>query len=256
MAFEIIDFHMHPFLDPADNLCHHKDILQLSVDTTPQEMKNAGISRFCGSVIKLAEKTTFELIKACNRDALALRERYEGAYIPGFQVHPDFIEESIAEIDFAHENDVRLIGEIVPYCHHWEDYSCPEFSVLLDHIEKYDMPVSVHSGNQDQLERMALAHPHVNFVFAHPNEKASVLRHIEIMKKCDNVCLDISGTGILRYGMIKRLVEQCGAERILFGTDYPIGGLELYITSILTEKITDRDRELIFNDNAKRLLHL
>lgn len=259
MDFEIIDFHMHPFLEDADNLCHHKDVLQLSVETTPSEMHAAGISRFCGSVIKLGKETTFDLIKACNRDALKLRECYNGAYIPGFQVHPHFIEESIAEIDFAHENGVRLIGEIVPYCHHWGDYSCPEFSVLLNHIEKYDMPVSVHTGILDQMgqmEQMAKAHPHVNFVFAHPNEKASVLRHIEIMKKHDNVYLDISGTGILRYGIIKRLVQECGAERVLFGTDYPIGGPELYITSILTEKITDRDRELIFNGNAKRLLSL
>ncbi len=256
MSFEIIDFHAHPFISDDENFCMHKDIMPLTIDTTLSEMLEAGITKFCGSVIRREAETTMEMLKASNRDALKLREYYKGAFIPGFHVSPMFIEESIAEIDFAHENDVRMIGELVPYMHHWNDYSRPEFSVLLDHIEKYDMPVSIHTMDMDQMEAMAKAHPHVNFVFAHPGEKQNVLRHIEIMRACENVHLDISGTGILRYGMIKRVVEQCGAERLLFGTDYPIGGPALYVTSILTEKITDRDRELIFSGNAKRLLHL
>lgn len=259
MNFEIVDFHMHPFVDSNDNLCHHKDMLQLNIDTTSSELQDAGISRFCGSVIKIADETTFDLIKACNRDALKLREYYEGTYIPGFQVHPAFLQESIDEIDFAHQNGVRLIGELVPYLHHWEDYSCPEFSILLDHIEKYDMPVSVHTGSKQQMaqmEQMAQAHPHINFIFAHPGEASYISRHIEIMKKCPNVYLDISGTGVLRYGMLRRLVKECSAERILFGTDYPICNPALYIASVLSEKITDRERELIFSGNAKRLLHL
>ena len=53
--------------------------------------------------------------------------------------------------------------------HGWEDYSCPEFGVILEHIKKYDMTLNLHTIN-----------------------------HIEIMKECDNVYLDMSGTGIIR----------------------------------------------------------
>ena len=255
MSFEIIDFHTHPFISDEDNLCMHKDVMPLTWETTHSEMKKAGISRFCGSVIR-RNAPTFDVLRNCNRDALKLREMYGGDYIPGFHVSPNFIEESMEEIDFAHQSGVKLIGELVPYMHNWSDYSCPAFSTLLEHIEDYGMTVSIHTIDLDQMEAMAKAHPHVQFVFAHPGEKANVLRHIEIMRSLENVSLDISGTGILRYGVIRRLVSQCGAERILFGTDYPIGGPEVYIASVLSEKITDRERELIFSGNAKRLLGL
>lgn len=33
MSFEIIDFHMHPFLQDADNLCMHKDVMHMDADT-------------------------------------------------------------------------------------------------------------------------------------------------------------------------------------------------------------------------------
>ncbi len=255
MSIEIIDFHVHPFILPEDNLCHHKDVLHMTCETTPLDMKNAGISKFCGSVIK-KNADDFSVLQACNRDALKLREMYNNDYIPGFQISPNFIEESVNEIDYAHQCGVKLIGELVPYMHNWQDYSCKEFSLLLKHIEKYDMVVSLHTLDLAQMELMAKNHPHINFVFAHPGEKERVLGHIDIMKKLDNVFLDISGTGILRYGVIKKLVTQVGAERILFGTDYPVGNPSAYINGVLGEKISDREKEMIFSGNAKKLLKI
>lgn len=118
------------------------------------------------------------------------------------------------------------------------------------------MVVNIHTLDLNQMEIMAKNHPHINFVFAHPGEKTQVLNHIDIMKRIDNVFLDISGTGIIRYGVIKKLVSEVGAERILFGTDYPIGNLQVYINGVLGEKISDYEKELIFSGNAKSLLKI
>ena len=49
------------------------------------------------------------------------------------------------------------------------------------------------------------------------------------MKKCDNVHIDLSGSGLHRYGVVKYLVDNVGSERILFGTDYPISNLSMYV---------------------------
>lgn len=255
MSFEIIDFHMHPFYEKEDCMCFHKEVVELSYDDVVEDMKNAGIAKFCGSIIK-TDSGDFSHIKESNEEALKLREIYGGAYIPGFQISPNFIEESIAEIDKAHKNGVNLIGELVPYFHGWEDYSNSEFSHLLDHIQKYDMVVSLHSMGLEQMEVMAKKHPHIKFVFAHPGEKNVVLQHIDIMKKCDNVYLDLSGTGILRYGVVKRLVSDVGAERILFGTDYPICNPHAYVGGVMGEQLSDSEKELIFSGNARRILGL
>ena len=171
-------------------------------------------------------------------------------------MHPDYIDESVKEIAFAAENDVRIIGELVPYMNGWSDYSCKSFSDILDEIEKYGMVVSLHTINLQQMSKMAEAHINVNFVFAHPGEKDFVLEHVEIMKRLDNVYIDLSGTGLFRYGLIRFLIDSVGAERVLFGTDYPICNLQMYIGAVLGEKLSDRERELVFSGNAKRLLDL
>lgn len=255
MSFEIIDFHTHPFICEQDNHCQHKDVMHMTYDTTYLDIQNAGINKFCGSVIK-KNAYDFSVLQASNRDALRLRTIYNNDYIPGFQISPNYMEESINEIDFAKQCGVKLIGELVPYMHNWQDYSCKEFSFLLEYIEKHDMVVSIHTMDLTQMELMAKNHPHINFVFAHPGEKDLVLQHIDIMKRLDNVFLDISGTGILRYGVIKKLVTEVGAERILFGTDYPVGNLSSYINGVLEEKISDCEKEMIFSGNAKALLNI
>lgn len=254
MSIEIIDFHMHPFLDSSNNFCMYKENLEMDCNTVIKDMEDAGVSVFCGSVICGGMENGFETLQKCNKDALKLREIYGEKYIPGFHVHPNYIEESFKELELASQNNVKIIGELVPYMNGWEDYSSKEFSLILDEIEKYNMVVSLHTINLEKMEKMASQHKIVKFVFAHPGEKSTVINHIEVMKKLDNVYLDISGTGIHRYGVVKYLVNNVGAERILFCTDYPIGNVKSYVNAVLGEKITDREKELIFSGNAKNLL--
>ena len=256
MSYEIIDFHMHPFINDADNLCMHKDVMRMDADTTYEEMKNAGISKFCGSVIK-RDASSFEPFKQSNREALLLREKYNGDYVPGFHVSPLFIEDSIAEIDFAHENKVRLIGELVPYMHGWEDYSSEEFSHLLDEAAKHNMVVSLHSWDKydNSMDNMLQHHRDIIVVGAHPGEYPDFMRHIERMKRFENYYLDISGLGPHRYGMLRRAIDEVGADRILFGSDFPTCSPATFIGSVLLDPLlTDSEKEQIFSQNAKRLL--
>ena len=80
--------------------------------------------------------------------------------------------------------------------------------------------------------------------------------HIARMRKYDNTYLDISGTGILRLGLLEHLVDSVGADRILFGTDYPIANHDLYVHVVKTARIPDAAKEKIFHENAERLLGL
>lgn len=254
---EIIDFHTHPFFDKDSYFCLYKESVDADVNTFLSDMDKAGISRFCGSVIRKArEGEGFELLKKLNRDALKLREVYGERYIPGIHVQPDFVSESAEEIEIAAKNGVKLIGELVPYMHGWKDYSCSGFSEILEVAEKYRMTVSLHLGDHDQMIKMASEHKNVNFVIAHPGEKERALKHIEAMQKCENMYLDLSGGGMFRYGLVRYLCDKVGAERVVFGTDYPICNLKMYVGAVMGERLTQRERELIFAENAKRLLEL
>ncbi len=260
MDFEIIDFHMHPFTENLDNMCQHKDYFNMTTDEIETTLRGVGISKICGSVlerVKEGPKNTWEMVKRCNEKALKLRDYFNGFYIPGFQVHPEFIEESIQEILFMKSQGVNLMGEIVPRENGWTDYSRPEFSEILDVAGKNNIIVSLHSWEPDAMDKMVENHKDVVFVMAHPGKYDMIMRHIARMQKHENCYLDLSGTGIFRYGVTRRLIDMVGVDRILFGTDYPSCNPGMFVGGILFDNLLkDSEKEKIFSLNAKRLLNL
>ncbi len=79
---------------------------------------------------------------------------------------------------------------------------------------------------------------------------------LDLLRRHSNAYLDICGTGLFRYGMLKYGVDQVGAERFLFGTDFPVCSVGMQVGGVMTEDLTPAERQAIFADNAKRLLRL
>ncbi len=260
MSFEIIDFHTHPFMNKETNICSHEEYSDMSAKNTIRDMKKLGISKICGSVIGFGDRESqniWDTIKKHNDEALALQKMYGDFYVPGFHVHPEYIRESCEEIERMDKLGVKLVGELVPYMHGWSDYSCKGFSEILDVAAQHEMIVSVHSSDDDQMDAMVRNHPEVVFVAAHPGEYGEFMRHMERMKMSNNYYLDLSGYGIFRHGMLRHAIDEFGAERFLFGSDYPTCNPAMYIGGVLLDiMITDREKEMIFSENAKRLLKL
>jgi predicted TIM-barrel fold metal-dependent hydrolase len=165
------------------------------------------------------------------------------------------VDKSKKEIDRAISLGINLIGELVPYHYSWR-YSDEGFSEILDYAEGKGLVFSLHTNFDeiDTMGKLAKEHPGITFVFAHPGEILQIKKHIEIMKDTPNVYLDLSGTGLFRYGMLKRLVLEVGADRILFGTDYPICNPGMYVGGVDYEDISEEEKDLIFSKNAKRIL--
>lgn len=258
--YKIIDFHTHPFLELKDNICLHTEFLSMDKSTILNAMNRLGIEKFCGSVIsEISDRdSVWQIIKQNNATALTLRDFYKGRYVPGFHIHPDYERESLEEIEFMHANNVNLIGELVPERYLWSvPYGDKKLDAILDLAKDYQMVVSIHSQDLDGIDKMAKKHKDCIFVVAHPGEKPTLEKHIENMKRNENLYLDLSGTGIFRYGVVNRLINQVGGDRLVYGTDYPICEPSIYIGGILFDnKISNLDKEKIFYKNAKRLLKL
>lgn len=261
----IIDFHMHPYLTAAENSCMYKEHFGLTREEARLDLERAGIGHICGSVIQpgdFSEEEGFAHIRLLNQKALELEKLFGDYYTPGFHIHPAFVKESLETLEFMQERGYRLIGELVPYMHGWKeygmDYASRELGDILEQAGKYHMIVSYHTMNeqQEQMEEMIASHPDVIFVAAHPGQKEDFLRHLDRMKKYENACLDLSGTGLFRYGMLREGIRQVGAERFLFGTDYPITNPGMYVEAVRFEQIGETDREKVFYGNARRLLGL
>ena len=260
MNFEIIDFHTHPFASRRTNICQHIDNCNMSAEETVNVFKKLGVSKICGSVISVRpdeKKNDWNEIKRNNDEALELKELYGDFYVPGFHIHPGFMEESFYEIERMDKMGIKLIGELVPYFDGWKDYSTPEFSDLLCEAGKRNMIVSFHSRGEDQMDEMVKNHKDVVFVAAHPGEYGEFMRHVERMKMSENYYLDLSGYGMFRYGMLRRAIDEFGVDRILFGSDYPTCHPGMYIGGVLLDNLlTDTEKEKIFSLNAKKLLGL
>lgn len=262
MKFEIIDFHTHPFIRPETNICKHSEFFDMGVEYTKKTLEDIGIVKICGSVVEGgidAYENYWEKIKSNNNEALKLKEIYDGFYVPGFHIHPDYIDESIDEIKRMHKLGVNLIGEIVPFGYDWKDYSCDGLSNILDEAGKHNMVVSFHtiSSDGDGMNKMAREHKDVVFVAAHPGEYDVFMSHLERMKLNENYYLDISGTGIFRHGLLRHAIDVVGADRILFGSDYPTCNPGMFVGGVLFDNsITDTEKEKIFSLNAKKLLNL
>jgi predicted TIM-barrel fold metal-dependent hydrolase len=256
-GFEIMDFHTHPFSEKLYNICNYYDVYDTAEEDIKKTLQPLGITKIAGSAIQYREPIdSFAKVRACNDCALAIAERMGGFYIPGFHVHPHYVEDSVEEVGRMARAGVKLIGELVPYLQGWRAYNEAGLFPILEEAAKHSMVVSFHDMAVDTIDEMVSRFPDITFVNAHPGEKDSVLRHIERMKKYDNLYLDISGTGIFRWNMLRYLVDTVGSERILFGTDYPICNPGVYIGGVLAEPISDEAKENIFSKNAKRILSL
>ena len=257
---KIIDFHTHPYLSSENDICQHTEFCDRSPETTLKVMEKLGVKTFCGSVISVAplkeNETRWDRIKKLNEEALELRRLFNRKYIPGFHVHPDYIEESVKEIDKFAALGLKLIGELVPYMDGWEKYDNPALNEIADYAATKNMIISLHTmPDEDDLDRFVAAHKNITIVAAHPGEKRIALRHIERLKKYDNYYLDLSGTGLFRYGLLRRLIDEGGAEKILYGSDYPTCNPSTFIGGVLLDDlITDKEREAILYKNAQRIL--
>jgi len=256
MNIEIFDFHCHPFADGIENICQYPEG-PASASDFAMCMDRAGIGRFAGSVIggKRGEHT-FEDVHACNMTALRLRDFYDGRYVPGIHIHPAYVKESIAELEAMKKEGVNLVGELVPYIQGWKSYSSPEAVEIFRAAGELGMVVNAHCGDPDDMDAVCEKCPGTKFVFAHPGEKATYMRHLERMEKYGNAYLDLSGTGLFRYAMLAHGVNRVGSERFLFGTDFPVCSASMQVSAVLGEYLTEEDYANIFCENAKRLLDI
>lgn len=260
MDFEIIDFHVHPFITPDENVCRFPSS-DMDKDFTLNIMKRNGVSKFCGSVISRKPstiETVWEKFSVCNEHALELFDYYNGSYVAGCLVHPCNVDGSKKYIDLFSGKGLNLVGEIVPWSSHMQNsYNSAEMLEILDYASTKGMILSAHPTSPDDMDLLCENLPNLTIVGAHPGEGEQLERHILRAKKYKNYYLDLSGTGIFRYRTTRKIVDEIGAEKVIFGTDYPICSLQIYIDGVMRDELlSDDEKRLILSGNAKRLLKL
>jgi predicted TIM-barrel fold metal-dependent hydrolase len=67
-----------------------------------------------------------------------------------------------------------------------------------------------------------------------------------------NVFLGIEG--VREYWAVQRAVDDLGADRVIFGSDYPLGHPRMYLGLVDALRLSEEQRGLVLGGNILRLL--
>ena len=101
------------------------------------------------------------------------------------------------------------------------------------------------------------AYPAVKFIVGHITSicAAGGEDYLELAGERRNVFLDLASSVILP-GMLERITEKAGVEKVLFGTDFPFVEAAVQLGSVLWAEISEASKVKIFGANMAKILGL
>ncbi|MBS7638346.1 amidohydrolase, partial [Candidatus Bathyarchaeota archaeon] len=129
---------------------------------------------------------------------------------------------------------------------------------ILEAAEGLGAPVYIHSSYESRLsapeavERVAEAFPDVPILVGHMG--GGSWSAVRVAGRRENLYLETSGTRSPR--LILEAVRALGAERVVYGSDFPYLRPEAEMAKIECLRIPKEDKELIMGGNMTRLLRI
>lgn len=278
----IIDFHTHIFppqvkqkrgqyidRDPCFALLYAKKEAKIATaEELIDSMDRAGIDI---SVIVNFGFMTHELCTETNDYILESIARFPKRLIGFCTVQPQSLDAAIAEIERCAENGARGIGELRPDIQLLDLEDEAIIAPLMETIKKHGLILLTHASEPaghdypgkgiitpDVLYPFIIRYPDVTIVCAHWGGGLPFYALMpEVQKALQNVYFDTAASPFLYQPQIYTLGSQLvGADKILFGSDYPLLLQTRLLQEIDSAALTEEEKSLILSGNAKRLLKL
>lgn len=133
----------------------------------------------------------------------------------------------------------------------------PKFKTTFQFLEKLGKPVIIHSRKEnspysdpDRIIKIAKMYPNINFIFGHfANDSEEFFKRV---LERENIFVETSMVSSPK--IIEMRVKQIGADRIVFGSDFPYSDQEIELLKIKKAKIKNGDKEKILYKNILGLL--
>jgi predicted TIM-barrel fold metal-dependent hydrolase len=271
----VIDAHVHLSEHRDDTLTDfaRKNGLRYTLEELLDTMRRAGIER--GLLLSPPLQGGLPL---SNNEVFALCNKSAGMLEPVVTAEPSrkHVGEAL-RLAREHEKEVKAFKIRLGYVKGTAEN--PVFGKVYDYAESKGLPVLFHTGDTAAKNGdLARAHPLALDKLANKREKLSiVLCHFgnpwfeeaaELIYKHENVYADTSRliTGGRAYAekyegwLVKKISEAIyfvgDAEKILFGTDYPVTKHSDALDLVRRLEVDESDKEKILWQNAKRLFNL
>ena len=246
--------------------------LDYSVDGLLREMDTVDID--FGLAIQIIETPD---AKAGYDESRSLFEASHGRLKPVFTVDPTKGEASVqATLDlWAHVKGtagIKIFPGYRPFYPH-----DPRLEPVYEYAHRHRLPVLIHQGDTlhrnglvkfarpIEVDEVAVRYPDVRFVLCHFGNPW-IDEAAELLYKNENLYADTSG--LLAHPSVpyfERAVEQCrsritaaivaigSADRVLYGSDWPLEELKVAVGLVDGLELTLADRDKILGGNARRL---
>jgi predicted TIM-barrel fold metal-dependent hydrolase len=179
---------------------------------------------------------------------------------------PDWSER---ELDRGLKEGAKGVGEIAFYDREMNSQDIESMNLIFTQMERQKIPVLLHTNElighsypgkgETPLERfyeLILSFPNLPIILAHWGGGLPFYELMpEVAKRMANVYYDTAASPFLYSRRIYSIVSEIvGAEKILFGTDFPLLSPKRYLQEFKASGLTEGDQEKIMGLNFSRLI--
>lgn len=252
----IIDIHTHPRWHEGRFL-HHP--LPAEADAMLELAARQGISHLCllGCFSPYPDE---DGIRTINDATISMVQRHPGRIFGLCFLNPELPERFLVD-EILRCSDAGLAGVKLEYEVNARDARLDPImetlaardAFLLHHSWYKTVHKAAQESDPSDIACLAGRHPRTKILMAHLT--AGGIRGVLDIQNHPNVSVDTSGSPPVS-GLVEYAVEKLGAERVVFGSDFPIRDFACQLGRIEGARVSSEDRELILWKNAARLLKL
>jgi uncharacterized protein len=276
----ILDSHTHilpdDFRDHRDRwlasdrtfnaLFHDTAAATASANELMEEMEQSGVDV---SVALGYGWTDRSAARVSNDYLLSAASDHPGRIVPFCSVDPGWGDDALQEVERCLSLGARGIGELHADTQGWTPEDAKALSPVMGLAAEAAVPVVVHasepvghaypgkgSTTPDRLLALATAFPEVAFVFAHFGGGLPFYALMpEVAEALSNVYFDSAATPYLyRSDIYEVAVKTSGADRILFGSDFPLLRQVRGLRGVRNGGLSEADESLVLGGNTTALL--
>jgi len=248
----IFDAHLHIPSDNGENF--QWNLVTRNMPEFVAYLDKCGVRRGVISSSWSNKANTPEDYRNGNREVAKYVERYKGRFRGSCVITPFRIDEALREIEHCHnEFGFVWLGEFCNYMTGYK-YDTAEWAEVMKLATKLNLVLQIHTTTSE-MRHLTEKFPEATIVFPHLGaNRNDIFERIEIVARNKNTCIELSGSGIERVGILEKAVKDIGADRVLYGSDFTINDPAGVIARVRNAFLTAEDREKILFRNVERLL--
>ncbi len=261
----IFDAHAHIFPEKIASkavagIGNFYDSLEMHLDGTADTLVRQGEAADVGGFLVQSVATTPEQVKSINDFISEQVKKYPDKFVGFAAMHLDFpdIEQELERAVSLGLKGIKLHPDFQRF------YIDDEKAFrIYKAAEEMKLPILIHMGDSRtefskpaRLAKILEKFPALDVIAAHFggwsewDSAAAILGGKRLWTDCSSSLYAMSPEHA------RKLIDAYGADRVLFGTDYPMWTAKEELERFERVPLTEREREMILHENAEKLLNI